>query len=165
MPRIAALIPNDKTLKSYHKKRRRERDDHFEGIGLLDRFEGIGLLGVRAIVLLNLDNYAGRGHPWGYPTPEYLEKKSFYEAHPDDGLLEIFGLKHAWHASCVMTELSPAVRIAQAAAVKLRLQGGDSKEAYMQMDGEPWKQPISKEYPTYVIIESTPFQSRIISGK
>ncbi|XP_065011840.1 diacylglycerol kinase 7-like isoform X1 [Musa acuminata AAA Group] len=120
---------------------------------------------VRAIVLLNLDNYAGGGHPWGYPTPEYLEKKSFYEAHPDDGLLEIFGLKHAWHASCVMAELSPAVHIAQAAAVKLRLKGGDSKEAYMQMDGEPWKQPIKKEYPNLVIIESTPFQSRIISGK
>ncbi|URE12517.1 DAGKa [Musa troglodytarum] len=120
---------------------------------------------VRAIVLLNIDNYAGGRHPWGHPAPEYLEEKSFYEARPDDGLLEIFGLKHAWHASFVMAELRSAMHIAQAAAVKLSLTGGALKEAYMQMDGEPWKQPISKEHPTFVIIESTPFHSRIISGK
>ena len=32
----------DKILKSYHKKEEEKGDDHFEGIGLLDRFEGIG---------------------------------------------------------------------------------------------------------------------------
>ncbi|THU60365.1 hypothetical protein C4D60_Mb07t11900 [Musa balbisiana] len=44
MPRIAALIPIDKTLKSYRgrKERKGNDNDRFEGIGLLNRFEGIG---------------------------------------------------------------------------------------------------------------------------
>ncbi|THU54477.1 hypothetical protein C4D60_Mb10t25500 [Musa balbisiana] len=39
-----ALIPIDKTLKSYRgrKERKGNDNDRFEGIGLLDRFEGIG---------------------------------------------------------------------------------------------------------------------------
>ncbi|RWW39375.1 hypothetical protein BHE74_00055309 [Ensete ventricosum] len=45
--------------------------------------------------------------------PEYLEKKNFFEAQVDDGLLEIFGLKHGWHASFVMVELISAKHIAQ----------------------------------------------------
>lgn len=35
------------------------------------------------------------------------------EAHADDGLLEIFGLKQGWHASFVMVELISAKHIAQ----------------------------------------------------
>ncbi|XP_075636392.1 diacylglycerol kinase 4-like [Castanea sativa] len=35
------------------------------------------------------------------------------EAHADDGLLEIFGLKQGWHASFVMFELIFAKHIAQ----------------------------------------------------
>lgn len=35
------------------------------------------------------------------------------EAHADDGYLEIFGLKHGWHASMVMVELISAKHIAQ----------------------------------------------------
>jgi diacylglycerol kinase (ATP) len=42
----------------------------------------------------------------------YLQR-GFVEAHSDDGLLEIFGLKEGWHASFVMAELIKAKHIAQ----------------------------------------------------
>ncbi|KAK9084527.1 hypothetical protein Syun_031543 [Stephania yunnanensis] len=68
---------------------------------------------VRAIVALNLHNYGSGRNPWGTPPSEYLEKRGFVEAHADDGLLEIFGLKQGWHASFVMVELINAKHIAQ----------------------------------------------------
>ncbi|XP_010929232.1 diacylglycerol kinase 7 isoform X2 [Elaeis guineensis] len=120
---------------------------------------------VRAIVALNLQNYASGRHPWGRPEPEYLEKRGFVEAHADDGLLEIFGIKQGWHASFVMTEIISAKHIAQAAAIKMEIRGGQWKQAYLQMDGEPWKQPIVKDFSTHVVIKRVPFQSLMISGK
>jgi diacylglycerol kinase (ATP) len=32
------------------------------------------------------------------------------------------------------------------------------------MDGEPWKQPMSKEYSTFVEIKRVPFQSLMVNG-
>ncbi|OMO94192.1 hypothetical protein CCACVL1_06124 [Corchorus capsularis] len=118
---------------------------------------------VRAIVCLNLHNYGSGRNPWGNLKPEYLEKRGFVEAHADDGLLEIFGLKQGWHASFVMVELISAKHIAQAASIRLEIRGGNWKDAFMQMDGEPWKQPLSADYSTYVEIKRVPFQSLMIS--
>ncbi|EEF30636.1 diacylglycerol kinase 4 [Ricinus communis] len=120
---------------------------------------------VRAIVALNLHNYGSGRNPWGTPKPEYLEKKGFVQAHADDGLLEIFGLKQGWHASFVMVELISAKHIAQAAAIRLEIRGGEWKDAYMQMDGEPWKQPMSKEYSSFVEIKRVPHRSFMINGE
>ncbi|KAJ9162850.1 hypothetical protein P3X46_022592 [Hevea brasiliensis] len=120
---------------------------------------------VRAIVALNLHNYGSGRRPWGSPNPEYLEKRGFVEAHVDDGLLEIFGLKQGWHASFVMVELISAKHIAQAAAIRLEIRGGEWKHAYMQMDGEPWKQPMSKEYSSFVEIKREPYHSLMINGE
>ncbi|KAH7659792.1 Diacylglycerol kinase (ATP) protein [Dioscorea alata] len=119
---------------------------------------------VRAIVALNLHNYGSGRNPWGNPKPEYLEKRGFVEANVDDGLLEIIGLKQGWHVSFVMVELISAKHIAQAAAIRLEIRGGESKQAYMQMDGEPWKQPIDCERLTFVDIQRVPFQSVLIGG-
>ncbi|XP_020578379.1 diacylglycerol kinase 3-like [Phalaenopsis equestris] len=119
---------------------------------------------VRSIVCLNLHNYGSGRNPWGHPNPEYLEKRGFVEAHLDDGLLEIFGLKEGWHASVVMVELITAKHIAQAAAIRLEVRGGEWRRAYMQMDGEPWKQPLDGEYSTIVDIKRVPYQSLMISG-
>ncbi|PKU70328.1 diacylglycerol kinase 7 isoform X2 [Dendrobium catenatum] len=119
---------------------------------------------VRSIVCLNLHNYGSGRNPWGHPKPEYLEKRGFVEAHLDDGLLEIFGLKQGWHASVVMVELITAKRIAQAAAVRLEVRGGAWRRAYMQMDGEPWKQPLEGEHSTIVDIKRVPYQSLMITG-
>ncbi|KAF9615009.1 hypothetical protein IFM89_021563 [Coptis chinensis] len=120
---------------------------------------------VRSIVALNLHNYGSGRNPWGKLKPEYLEKRGFVEANADDGVLEIFGLKQGWHASFVMVELISAKHIAQAAAIRVEIRGGDWKKAYLQMDGEPWKQPINKEYSTFVEINRVPKQSLMISGK
>ncbi|GKA62054.1 diacylglycerol kinase 7 [Tanacetum coccineum] len=40
-------------------------------------------------------------------------KNGFVEARADDGVLEVFGFKHGWHASFVMVELISAKHIAQ----------------------------------------------------
>ncbi|KAG6504771.1 hypothetical protein ZIOFF_037118 [Zingiber officinale] len=147
---------------------------------------------VRSLVLLNLDSYGSGRHPWGHPSPKYLDQvdithlsdwqfylssfayhpchcicqyRRFYEARADDGLLEIFGLKQGWHASMVMVEIISAVHIAQAAAVKLELRGGDWSRAYLQTDGEPWKHPLNREHSTFLTVERVPFQSQMISGK
>ncbi|KAG6508220.1 hypothetical protein ZIOFF_033592 [Zingiber officinale] len=154
---------------------------------------------VRSLVLLNLDSYGSGRHPWGHPSPKYLDQvdithlsdwqfylssfayhpchfsilsvyyeasyRRFYEARADDGLLEIFGLKQGWHASMVMVEIISAVHIAQAAAVKLELRGGDWNRAYLQTDGEPWKHPLNREHSTFLTVERVPFQSQMISGK
>ncbi|KAM7472841.1 hypothetical protein LguiA_011024 [Lonicera macranthoides] len=120
---------------------------------------------VRAIVALNLHSYASGRNPWGNLKPKYMEKKGFVEAHADDGLLEIFGLKQGWHASFVMVELISAKHIAQASSIRFEFRGGEWKEAFMQMDGEPWKQPMNKEYSTFVEIKRVPFQSVMVSGE
>lgn len=120
---------------------------------------------VRSIVTLNLPSYGSGRNPWGNLKPEYLEKKGFVEAHADDGYVEIFGLKHGWHASMVMAELISAKHIAQASAIRFELRGGEWKEAYMQVDGEPWKQPMNKEFSTFVEIKRVPFQSAMVHGE
>lgn len=107
---------------------------------------------VRAIVALNLQNYASGRNPWGHPSPKYLEKKGLVHAQEHDGLIEIFGLKNGWHTSLVMADLITAKHLAQAVALKLELRGSQRKQAYMQMDGEPWKQPLSDIHSTVIEI-------------
>ncbi|KAL8265149.1 hypothetical protein R6Q59_023279 [Mikania micrantha] len=120
---------------------------------------------VRSIVALNLHSYASGRNPWGKLKSEYMEKESFVEANADDGLLEVFGFKHGWHASFVMVELISAKHIAQAAAIRFELRGGAWKQSFMQMDGEPWKQPLKNEFSTFVDIERVPFHSVMIKGR
>lgn len=35
---------------------------------------------------------------------------------------------------------------------------------FLQMDGEPWKQPMKSDYSTFVEIKKVPFQSLMING-
>ncbi|GJW31135.1 ABC transporter E family member 2 [Tanacetum coccineum] len=119
---------------------------------------------VLSIIALNLHSYASGSNPWGKMKPDYMEKKGFVEANVDDGLLEFFGFKQGWHASFVMVELISAKHIAQAAAIRFELRGGAWKKAFMQMDGEPWKQPLKNESSTFVDIERVPFHSVMIHG-
>lgn len=53
----------------------------------------------------------------------------------------------------------------QAAAIRFEVRGGEWKQSYMQTDGEPWKQPLDKEYSTFVEIKRVPFQSQMIRGE
>ncbi|KAL6555207.1 Diacylglycerol kinase 4 [Orobanche gracilis] len=119
---------------------------------------------VRSIVALNLPSYGSGRNPWGKLKPDYLEKRGFVEARADDGFLEIFGLKQGWHASMVMAELISAKHIAQASDICFELRGGEWKDSYMQMDGEPWKQPMDKNFSTYIEIKRVPHQSIMVTG-
>ncbi|KAK9099953.1 hypothetical protein Scep_023383 [Stephania cephalantha] len=99
------------------------------------------------------------------PGMQMSDTKGFVEAHVDDGVIEIFGLKQGWHASFVLVDLITAKHIAQAAAIRFEIRGGDWKQSYMQMDGEPWKQQNDKECSTFVEIKRSPFQSFMLSGE
>lgn len=50
---------------------------------------------------------------WFADVCHFNLQKGFVEAHVDDGLLEIFGIKQGWHTSFVMVDLITAVHIAQ----------------------------------------------------
>ncbi|XP_047941702.1 diacylglycerol kinase 7-like isoform X2 [Salvia hispanica] len=120
---------------------------------------------VRSIVVLNLPSYGSGRNPWGKLKPDYLEKRGFVQAHPDDGCLEIFGLKHGWHASMVMAEVISAKHIAQASDIRFELRGGEWKKSYLQMDGEPWKQPMDKDFSTFVEIKRVSNQSLMVRAE
>ncbi|PNW80627.1 hypothetical protein CHLRE_07g325550v5 [Chlamydomonas reinhardtii] len=108
--------------------------------------------GVRALVVLNLQSYAGGRNLWGPNTSEADEKKhGFKKPSYNDGLLEVVGLLSGWHAGLVMASkggLLHAKRICQAAGVRVALSApyvradGEPSHCYMQLDGEPWKQDI-----------------------
>lgn len=53
----------------------------------------------------------------------------------------------------------------QAAAIRFEIRGGMWEEGFMQMDGEPWKQPMDTDYSTFVDIKRVPFQSIMIKGE
>lgn len=55
--------------------------------------------------------------------------------------------------------------IFQALAIRFELRGGSWKKAYMQMDGEPWKQPLDNEFSTFVEIKRVPFRSAMVNGQ
>ncbi|KAG0622416.1 hypothetical protein M758_3G096100 [Ceratodon purpureus] len=107
---------------------------------------------IRAIVILNLQSYAGGRNPWGHPGARTAEKNGYVEAAPDDGLLEIVGLHDGWHAAFVMISALTAMRLCQAAAVRIEM-SGDRTAAYMQMDGEPWQQPLAKSMEPPTVLE------------
>lgn len=110
---------------------------------------------LRAIILLNLQSYAGGRNPWGLPPPEETEKEGWVSATPNDGVIEIVGLRNGWHTALVMAKVSSATRIAQGYAVKLELRGEHSNSAYLQLDGEPWQQVLDPDSRSPTIVEIT----------
>lgn len=119
---------------------------------------------VRAVVICNLKSYAGGRNPWGKPSSSTRQKGGLEEQNPDDGLLEVMGLKDGWHSAFVMLEVSTAVRLCQAESVKLELTGRARRKAYLQMDGEPWMQPMGAptDEPTVVLIEKLSAPSMLL---
>jgi diacylglycerol kinase (ATP) len=86
--------------------------------------------GIRGVVVLNLQSYAGGRNIWGNHPSEH-------EPRADDGLIEIIGIESSFHLSCMVLECRTAVRIGQFAEIKLT----SARDCYVQIDGEPWKQP------------------------
>ncbi|GLC73267.1 hypothetical protein PLESTF_001354100 [Pleodorina starrii] len=107
---------------------------------------------VKALIVLNLQSYAGGRNLWGPSTTARDEKKFGYKKPAyNDGLLEVVGLRSGWHTGVVMGskgQLMHARRICQAAGVRLAISApyvridGEPSHCYLQIDGEPWKQDI-----------------------
>ncbi|MCO5567530.1 hypothetical protein L7F22_021224 [Adiantum nelumboides] len=136
---------------------KREPNDDWEPVDLPQN--------VRAVIMLNLQSYASGRNPWGHPNEEYNQRKRFVQPRPNDGLLEIFGLFDGWHASLVMLSLRSAKRLAQACAIRMHLIADLRHRIYMQMDGEPWRQPLSEnENSTIIEITSTPTRSLMLKA-
>jgi len=103
---------------------------------------------VKAVVVLNLQSYAGGRDVWGLDTdPTKLTRLGFQVPIFNDGLLEVVGLKGGVHTGVVMTGATHihAVRLAQVPELLISLRSSSEKKPFthMQLDGEPWKQAIS----------------------
>ncbi|KAL4424008.1 hypothetical protein ABPG75_001309 [Micractinium tetrahymenae] len=107
---------------------------------------------VRALVLLNIQSYGGGRDIVGLDDSTLLQGQQF-KRDPifDDGLIEVVGFGSGWHAALAMAQVSSrlhAVRLAQCREVEVELvaRGGKVKDemgyTHMQVDGEPWRQPI-----------------------
>jgi len=107
---------------------------------------------VRAIVLLNLQSYAGGRQLWGAaPLTKKDHVKGLKEPSYNDGLVEVVGLTNGYHTGMVMAtsgHMVHARRICQAAGVRIsmrashtRADGGHS-HCFLQVDGEPWRQSV-----------------------
>lgn len=107
---------------------------------------------VKALVVVNLQSYGGGRPIWGNSTSHKDQhKKGFVPPSFEDGLLEVCGFKSGWHAMAVMAsaaKLAHAKRLAQASGVRLHLRSqkvhpaASPSRAFVQLDGEPWEQPI-----------------------
>ncbi|CAI5467691.1 unnamed protein product [Closterium sp. Yama58-4] len=120
---------------------------------------------LRAVVVLNLPSYAGGRNPWGKPSAELNAKEGWSPARPDDGLLEVIGLRGGWHTMAVLGKLARGTRIAQVHGMRIALRGEHRRLAFMQIDGEPWEQPLSVDSrkPTHVEIVPCPIQSEMVA--
>ena len=89
--------------------------------------------GTRAVIVLNLQSYAGGKNLWG----RCMKSGAF-----GDGLLEVVCIRSIWQMArilaCNNLGLS-AVRIAQVSELYVDL----GKVTFMQIDGEPWQQSSS----------------------
>eukprot|EP00879_Flechtneria_rotunda_P000260 GHRR01000343.1.p1 GENE.GHRR01000343.1~~GHRR01000343.1.p1 ORF type:complete len:522 (+),score=199.12 GHRR01000343.1:793-2358(+) len=103
--------------------------------------------GIKALVLLNLQSYGGGRNIWGSSKG----KKGWNKPSSSDGLLEVVGFTHGYHALAVMgsrAKLAHGVRLAQVAGIRLSLRDshprpdGEGGEVFMQLDGEPWQQKV-----------------------
>jgi diacylglycerol kinase (ATP) len=102
---------------------------------------------IRAIILLNLQTYAGGRDIWGRENEKNLERKGMKPPRRDDGLIEVIGFKNGWHTAAVIGEIHlPNIhgkRLAQGASVEVILRDTENpKSLCMQLDGEPWKNTL-----------------------
>uniref|UniRef100_A0A7S0RL32 Diacylglycerol kinase n=1 Tax=Chlamydomonas leiostraca TaxID=1034604 RepID=A0A7S0RL32_9CHLO len=116
--------------------------------------------GVKALVVLNLQSYAGGRNLWGTsPTTKgeaagESASRRLKEPAYNDGLLEVVGLTNGYHTAAIMaTKGTPvhAMRLCQAAGIKLELRAqysrpdGTPSHCYLQIDGEPWIQDVPSD--------------------
>ena len=111
----------------------------------------------QGLIIMNLPTYAGGRPIWGHISPnrkpgklgKLKGKLRSRSAEPkgvlprvDDGLLEVVGVRSAFHLGCMMAKWRRGVRIAQASEIRLRSAAG----VFAQIDGEPWLESSGSAY-------------------
>eukprot|EP00775_Hariotina_reticulata_P012947 gene12947-13075_t len=117
---------------------------------------------IKALVLVNLQSYGGGRNIWG---EHVSSKKDFQPPAVNDGLIEVVGFTHGYHAMAVMAshaKVAHGKRLAQVAGLRLALKDAVGRpdnepgKVFMQLDGEPWMQCIpSGSSSANVILEVT----------
>eukprot|EP00210_Caulerpa_lentillifera_P000787 g762.t1 len=129
---------------------------------------------IKALVVVNLQSYAGGRNIWGKGKLSKKEKeKGMSEPKIDDGLFEVVGFRTGWHTGFVMVGMSHCVRLAQGKAAQIKLNcnrddpAGERDFIYMQIDGEPWKQriPTSVQDQLTVEVSYNGFSSLLMNRK
>ncbi|XP_038906007.1 diacylglycerol kinase 5-like isoform X1 [Benincasa hispida] len=100
---------------------------------------------IRSIICLNLPSFSGGLDPWGDPSKNKLRDRDLTPPYVDDGLIEIVGFRNAWHGLVLLAPNGHGTRLGQAKRVQFEFHKGAINHAYMRIDGEPWKQPLSVE--------------------
>ncbi|KAJ9525409.1 hypothetical protein QJQ45_003187 [Haematococcus lacustris] len=88
---------------------------------------------IRALVVLNLQSYAGGRNLWGPSSPS--GDKTFKQPSYNDGLLEVVALTSGLHSAAVMAskgQLLHARRLCQASGIRLQL-----RAKHVRSDGRP----------------------------
>ncbi|RLN24278.1 uncharacterized protein C2845_PM07G25120 [Panicum miliaceum] len=121
---------------------------------------------IRSIVCLNLPSFSGGLNPWGTPSKRKQRKRDLVMPPlVDDGILEILGFKDVWHGLVLLSPKGHGTRLAQAHRVRFEFLRGATDHAYMQMDGEPWKQPLPTDDGTVVVEISHAGQVKMLATK
>ena len=117
------------------------------------------------MIVLNLQSYAGGKNPWGNKNAkgekgEQGGSSSFVQPQYDDGLLDVVASYGGWHMGLVMAGVKNGVRLAQTQGVKIQLTGSQGHDhAYLQIDGEPWLQPLDDSGDSTTVISLLPDSS------
>lgn len=82
-----------------------------------------------------INSWGSGANPWGIDPDDRYSSPTHY-----DGLLEIVGVSGIVHMGQIQSGISRAHRIAQGSRIKIKIKS----EMAVQVDGEPWIQPIGE---------------------
>jgi hypothetical protein len=85
---------------------------------------------IEGLMFLNIDNYAGGAHPWGFGVDDVFQRPSY-----NDVKVEVCAATGSWHMSNVCVDVTPAIRFAQGKRIEISIRG--KEQIPMQVDGEP----------------------------
>ena len=91
--------------------------------------------GVEGIVLLNINSWMAGCDAWGSERDD-----GFCQAQMNDGLLEVMGVLGAMHLGQIQGKIRGGVRLAQGSSFVFTM----SSPMPVQIDGEPWLQPVCR---------------------
>lgn len=94
--------------------------------------------GIRGIIVLNINSYAGGSRLWPFPFKGGLKDSTrmWVSQAMNDGVVEVVGVHGVAHLGQIKAGLAKAVPLAQGRRVEI----SSFSRVPMQLDGEPWMQ-------------------------